>query len=193
MRLALGMRDSVGVLAEKWRRNGHDLGFGIGIATGYATLGMIGFDKRREYTAIGRVTNLASRLCDEAKAGQKSWSTRGFSMRSKIRLRRERWNRCSSKAFDARSRRMKSSNRPASPRFEKHEVFGKRNSIPPAAGPSLALPFWPPARPAFRVCRSAQRRSGARAAQIAPPMSSIIAKKAGTNRSERSVETIGHR
>jgi len=55
---------------EKWRKDGHDLGFGIGIATGYATLGLIGFDKRREYTAIGRVTNLASRLCDEAKAGQ---------------------------------------------------------------------------------------------------------------------------
>jgi adenylate cyclase len=70
VRLALDMRDRVGVLAEKWRSNGHDLGFGIGIATGYATLGLIGFDKRREYTAIGRVTNLASRLCDEAKAGQ---------------------------------------------------------------------------------------------------------------------------
>ena len=70
MRLALDMRDRVGVLAEKWRSNGHDLGFGIGIATGYATLGLIGFDKRREYTAIGRVTNLASRLCDEAKPGQ---------------------------------------------------------------------------------------------------------------------------
>jgi class 3 adenylate cyclase len=70
VRLALGMRDRVGALAEKWRSDGHDLGFGIGIATGYATLGLIGFDKRREYTAIGRVTNLASRLCDEAKSGQ---------------------------------------------------------------------------------------------------------------------------
>jgi len=70
VRLALGMRDSVERLAEKWRSDGHDLGFGIGIATGYATLGLIGFDKRREYTAIGRVTNLASRLCDEAKPGQ---------------------------------------------------------------------------------------------------------------------------
>ena len=70
VRLALGMRDSVERLAEKWRSDGHDLGFGIGIATGFATLGLIGFDKRREYTAIGRVTNLASRLCDEAKPGQ---------------------------------------------------------------------------------------------------------------------------
>ena len=49
---------------------GYDLGFGIGIAAGYATLGQIGFEHRREYTAIGSVINLASRLCDEAQAGQ---------------------------------------------------------------------------------------------------------------------------
>ncbi len=55
-------------LAAEWRRHGHELGFGIGIATGYATLGQIGFEQRREYTAIGSVTNLASRLCDEARA-----------------------------------------------------------------------------------------------------------------------------
>ena len=70
VRLALDMRDRVAELSKEWRSKGHDLGFGIGIATGYATLGLIGFDKRREYTAIGRVTNLASRLCDEAKPGQ---------------------------------------------------------------------------------------------------------------------------
>jgi adenylate cyclase len=70
VQLALDMRTSVGALSAKWRNAGHDLGFGIGIATGYATLGLIGFDKRREYTAIGRVTNLASRLCDEARDGQ---------------------------------------------------------------------------------------------------------------------------
>jgi adenylate cyclase len=70
VRLALDMRDCVGALARKWRAEGHDLGFGIGIATGYATVGLIGFDKRRDYTAIGRVTNLASRLCDRAKDGQ---------------------------------------------------------------------------------------------------------------------------
>jgi adenylate cyclase len=70
VRLAIEMRDRVGALAARWRSNGHELGFGIGIATGFATLGLIGFDQRREYTAIGRVTNLASRLCDEAKAGQ---------------------------------------------------------------------------------------------------------------------------
>jgi len=70
VRLALDMRDCVGALTQRWAAEGHSLGFGIGIATGYATVGLIGFDKRRDYTAIGRVTNLASRLCDRAKAGQ---------------------------------------------------------------------------------------------------------------------------
>ena len=51
-------------------QRGHDLGFGIGIARGTATLGKIGFDRRFDYAAIGSVTNLASRLCDEAKSGQ---------------------------------------------------------------------------------------------------------------------------
>jgi adenylate cyclase len=49
---------------------GHDLGFGIGIAYGFATLGTIGFEGRRDYAAIGTVSNVASRLCDEAKTGQ---------------------------------------------------------------------------------------------------------------------------
>ena len=70
VRMALDMRESVDELAEEWRRKGHVLGFGIGIAAGYATLGQIGFEHRREYTAIGSVTNLASRLCDEARPGQ---------------------------------------------------------------------------------------------------------------------------
>ena len=70
VRLALDMRDSVDALSKEWRRKGHELGFGIGIASGYATLGQIGFERRREYTAIGSVTNLASRLCGEARAGQ---------------------------------------------------------------------------------------------------------------------------
>jgi class 3 adenylate cyclase len=70
VRLALDMRVSVDGLAKEWRRKGHVLGFGIGIAAGYATLGQIGFEHRREYTAIGSVTNLASRLCDEARPGQ---------------------------------------------------------------------------------------------------------------------------
>ncbi len=70
VRLSLDMRERVAVLATKWRGRGHDLGFGIGIASGYATLGLIGFERRREYTAIGRVTNLASRLCGTARPGQ---------------------------------------------------------------------------------------------------------------------------
>jgi adenylate cyclase len=57
-------------LIEKWRDLGHDLGFGIGIAHGFATLGTIGFEGRRDYAAIGTVSNVASRLCDEAKPGQ---------------------------------------------------------------------------------------------------------------------------
>jgi adenylate cyclase len=70
VRLALEMREAVNTLAADWRKRGHDLGFGIGIASGYATLGLIGFERRREYTAIGRVTNLAARLCGQARAGQ---------------------------------------------------------------------------------------------------------------------------
>jgi class 3 adenylate cyclase len=53
-----------------WRRWGHDIGFGIGIAHGFATLGTIGFEGRFDYAAIGTVSNVASRLCDEAKPGQ---------------------------------------------------------------------------------------------------------------------------
>lgn len=79
VRMALDMRAKVDILSEQWRRRGHQLGFGIGIAVGYATLGQIGFEHRREYTAIGSVTNLASRLCDEAKAGQIVVSQRTFS------------------------------------------------------------------------------------------------------------------
>ena len=68
--MALEMRDAIGVLTGKWRRFGHDVGFGIGIAHGYATLGTIGFEGRFDYAAIGTVSNVASRLCDEAKPGQ---------------------------------------------------------------------------------------------------------------------------
>lgn len=70
VRMALEMRDTVGPLTEKWRNRGHSLGFGIGIAVGYATLGQVGFEQRLEYAAIGSVTNLASRLCGEAKPNQ---------------------------------------------------------------------------------------------------------------------------
>jgi adenylate cyclase len=70
VRMAVDMREGVGRLLEAWRKRGHELGFGIGIAFGYATLGQIGFDRRLEYAAVGSVTNLASRLCDEARNGQ---------------------------------------------------------------------------------------------------------------------------
>ena len=68
--MALDMRHAIGALTEKWRRLGHDIGFGIGIAHGFATLGTIGFEGRFDYAAIGTVSNVASRLCDEAKPGQ---------------------------------------------------------------------------------------------------------------------------
>ena len=68
--MALEMRDAIGALTEKWHRLGHDIGFGIGIAHGFATLGTIGFEGRFDYAAIGTVSNVASRLCDEAKPGQ---------------------------------------------------------------------------------------------------------------------------
>ena len=70
VRMAAEMRAAVGALTEKWRKHGFELGFGIGIAHGYATLGRIGFEGRFDYAAIGAVPNLASRLCDEAKNGQ---------------------------------------------------------------------------------------------------------------------------
>jgi len=68
--MALEVRDAIGALTETWRRWGHDIGFGIGIAHGFATLGTIGFEGRFDYAAIGTVSNVASRLCDEAKPSQ---------------------------------------------------------------------------------------------------------------------------
>ena len=70
VRMAIDMRAALGELTEKWRKLGHDIGFGIGIAHGFATLGTIGFEGRFDYAAIGTVSNVASRLCDEAKPGQ---------------------------------------------------------------------------------------------------------------------------
>ena len=70
VRMAAEMRAAVGDLTSKWRKHGFDLGFGVGIAHGYATLGRIGFEGRFDYAAIGSVTNLAARLCAEAKDGQ---------------------------------------------------------------------------------------------------------------------------
>src|SRR6516165_3228176 len=70
VQMAIEMRDEVAKLAANWRTHGHDLGFGIGIAHGYATLGCIGFEGRFQYSATGTVANLASRLCDAARNGQ---------------------------------------------------------------------------------------------------------------------------
>jgi len=70
VRLAVDMRDAAAALARSWMARGHEVGFGIGIAQGYATLGRIGFEGRFDYTAIGTVTNVAARLCAEAKDGQ---------------------------------------------------------------------------------------------------------------------------
>ena len=68
--MAMAMREEAGKLIAAWRRDGCELGFGAGIAQGYATLGQIGFSDRSGYTAIGTVCNLAARLCAEAKDGQ---------------------------------------------------------------------------------------------------------------------------
>ena len=70
IRMGIAMRTRVKALAEAWSRQGHDLALGIGIAQGYATLGKVGFDGRLDYAAIGTVTNLASRLCDDASPWQ---------------------------------------------------------------------------------------------------------------------------
>ena len=69
-RMAVAMRNRLDELAERWRRLGHDLQFAVGIAQGYATIGVIGFQERFDYAAIGAVTNLAQRLCAQAAGGQ---------------------------------------------------------------------------------------------------------------------------
>src|SRR5262249_13529481 len=70
VKMAMSMREAAGTLIAAWRLRGCELGFGVGIAWGYATLGQIGFADRSGYTAIGTVCNLAARLCAEAKDGQ---------------------------------------------------------------------------------------------------------------------------
>ena len=70
VRMAVEMRARIVDIARGWRRQGHVLGFGVGIAQGYATLGRVGFEGRYDYAAIGTVTNLAARLCEAASDGQ---------------------------------------------------------------------------------------------------------------------------
>jgi class 3 adenylate cyclase len=76
--MAMAMRERMADLAATWQTRGHALGFGVGIAVGEATLGTIGFEGRSDYAAIGRVTNLAARLCAEAAAGQIILSERTY-------------------------------------------------------------------------------------------------------------------
>jgi class 3 adenylate cyclase len=70
IRMAIAMRECVTGLAVGWRKRGWELALGVGIAQGFATIGAIGFEGRLDYGAIGTVTNLAARLCGEAKGGQ---------------------------------------------------------------------------------------------------------------------------
>jgi adenylate cyclase len=79
VRMAVAMRSGVAALKERWQSRGHQLDFGVGLAQGYATLGKIGFEGRFDYAAIGTVTNLAARLCEEAKADQILVSQRVYS------------------------------------------------------------------------------------------------------------------
>jgi class 3 adenylate cyclase len=76
IRMALRMREAVAALAKGWKKRGYGLGFGVGIAGGYATIGAIGYEGRLEYSAIGTVVNLAARLCGEAGDAQILISTR---------------------------------------------------------------------------------------------------------------------
>jgi class 3 adenylate cyclase len=68
--MALAARERLAELCALWRRRGHAIGFGLGLAQGFATLGRIGFEGRRDYAVIGPVPNLAARLCDAAADGE---------------------------------------------------------------------------------------------------------------------------
>ena len=78
VRMAVDMQARVEELSREWRRRGYELALGIGIAQGYATMGQIGFEGRRDYGAVGSVVNLAARLCSEARGGQILLSARAF-------------------------------------------------------------------------------------------------------------------
>jgi adenylate cyclase len=80
VRLALDLRDRMAELSIGWKRQGWEVDFGVGIAYGYATLGVMGFEGRQDYGVIGTVVNLASRLCDEAQPGQILISQRAYTL-----------------------------------------------------------------------------------------------------------------
>lgn len=68
--MAIDLRGPMNQLVERWHARGYELHFGVGVALGFATMGLVGFEGRQDYTAIGTVVNLASRLCDEAQRGE---------------------------------------------------------------------------------------------------------------------------
>ena len=78
VRLAMAMRERMVGLCAGWKKLGHRLGFGVGISLGYATVGMVGYEGRSEYTASGTAVNLAARLCDRAEDGEILLSPRAF-------------------------------------------------------------------------------------------------------------------
>ncbi len=78
VKLAFEAHDSIGQLLKKWAKLGHQLGFGIGIAAGYATMGIVGDESRSDYTAIGNDINLASLLCDHAEDGETLISQKAY-------------------------------------------------------------------------------------------------------------------
>ena len=78
IKLAIAMRARMIDLSKKWKKLGHRLGFGVGVSLGYATVGMVGYEGRYDYTASGTAVNLAARLCDHAKDGEILLSPRAF-------------------------------------------------------------------------------------------------------------------
>jgi class 3 adenylate cyclase len=78
VRLGLDIRDSFAEIRTPWKKRGHDIGIGIGISTGYVTLGLVGVQGRSDYTAIGSAVNIASRLCDKAQDGAILLSQRAY-------------------------------------------------------------------------------------------------------------------
>jgi adenylate cyclase len=100
--MVLAMRERLETLTVKWRKQGFDLGLGAGIAQGYATIGAVGFEGRWDYGAIGTVTNLAARLCSEAKPGQILVSKRVAPQSSNLSYS-NRWVNFSSRDFSSPS------------------------------------------------------------------------------------------
>ena len=108
VRMAVAMRDRFDAMNEAWRKRGYELGFGVGMAVGHATLGRIGFEGRYDYAAIGTVVIMASRLCSEARPGQILVNQRGYSAVEDL-VRGEPVGELALKGFSRRSPRSTSS------------------------------------------------------------------------------------